>query len=668
MKIKNHIIILAVIVISYSIVAFYNLGNTFAPKTFSSLEDKDNIIIDFGKVMEFTRINYYKGIGVLLMSYETSEDGETWEDVFPIVTNYGTPLLNQLFPDKNIYTAPFSWFMSGVNNSARYLRITASGIGKTDLYEVAVYNGNKLVPIASSSIPEIVDEQFYARRFNNYLNSLSFDEIHYVPVAYQIKNKLPRNAMAHPPLGFLIIAASMSIFGVTPFAFRFPGALAGILMIPGIYLLANKLFKNKNMALFAAALLALDFMHFSMTRLAMLDPYPALFGIFALYFLADYIRRAQALKSGMRAPDCLPLVWSGVFFGLAGAAKWSGFYFAPGILLLLLFTWYRVFKTADNKQETRRVITRHFLVCVGAFIIIPTIIYYLSYVPLSYDLNNTPLFKYIIDTQKGLVSFHTNFDHIHPNGSLAITWPINYKPVGAFNYGEYNLYGRAQLIVVLGNPIIWWLGFLALVVLFGWALYSRRFEPVFIVTAFMASYIVWIFVSRQGFIFYYLVSIPYVILAICYWANFSWKKAEISVSKKLSLLRHWTQKLSAPLWSVLFGLIAVVATSVYYKRAEIVGEYNTIAQRVLSSCLALIIVSMIVISNLAWKHKRDVKAAKIKTMPTWAWLSVAAASFIMFIWFYPLIAGKTVTLKYAHSTAWLFEGRWFLWIVNLFSK
>ena len=48
----------------------------------------------------------------------------------------------------------------------------------------------------------------------------------------------------------------VAIFGMTPFGWRFAGALAGILMLPGMYLLGKQLTKKTHIAAFACLLMA----------------------------------------------------------------------------------------------------------------------------------------------------------------------------------------------------------------------------------------------------------------------------------------------------------------------------------------------------------------------------------------------------------------------------
>jgi len=647
MKKNDHLLYLVIIIVYYSTVAFYNLGNTFSPKTYIDLKAKESIIIDFGEIVEFSRINSFKGTGEISFIYNISDDGETWQFVNLIATSYGT-FINDANGNRRHQT-PFTWCMAGVNNTGRYLKIIS--LYDIELYEIAVYSGNKLIPIANSTYPELSDEQSKAQRFNTYLNSMYYDEMFYPLTAYQIKNKQPISLLTHPPLVMVIMAAFIKIFGMSPFAVRLPNVIAGILMIPAIYLLADKLFRNKKIALAAAALLAFDFMHFTMTRIAMLDAFPVLFGIILFYFIADYIRKMQSPELNTDSRYFLPLFWAGIAFGLAFSSKWSGLYNAPGVLLLLLFTWYHIYKTAKNRIIVRRVIFRHFFICIAAFIFIPAVIYFLSYIPqMMGDLGGKSPMQYFIDYQKYMFGFHFKFDLKHAYASTAIEWPVNLKSIPAFVFGEYIVYyNRMYVIFIMGNPFIWLLGLIAIIALTGWALYSRRLAPVFISVAFLTSYIVWVFVMRTSFIIYYFTCVPYIILAICYWAFFSWNKLKPLTPGINIKPVHWTQKLSPPVWSVIFGLITASSVFIYYQRAKIAGGSPAV-QRVLIILIVIIIISMLFILRIIRNNKRDLRdfyVEKVISVPSWVWISITAVSLIFFICFYPFIAGMPVTTKYS---------------------
>lgn len=70
------------------------------------------------------------------------------------------------------------------------------------------------------------------------------------------------------PVYIYATVPAIKIFGMTPFAVRFPSALFGFLTIPLFYLLVFKLSKNNNLALTAAGLLAINPWHIHYSRAA----------------------------------------------------------------------------------------------------------------------------------------------------------------------------------------------------------------------------------------------------------------------------------------------------------------------------------------------------------------------------------------------------------------
>ncbi|MFI5198764.1 MAG: phospholipid carrier-dependent glycosyltransferase, partial [Candidatus Limnocylindrales bacterium] len=120
--------------------------------------------------------------------------------------------------------------------------------------------------------------------------------------------------------------------GSDPFAWRFPGVIAGALTAVLIYLLARILFRRRAIAVLAGFLVAVDGMFFVQSRIAMNDVYVGLF-IVAAYALFAAIwtgwwRWRWAWVVG------LPVV--GVLLGLALASKWVGLYAIAGVGILIL--------------------------------------------------------------------------------------------------------------------------------------------------------------------------------------------------------------------------------------------------------------------------------------------------------------------------------------------
>ena len=63
------------------------------------------------------------------------------------------------------------------------------------------------------------------------------------------------------------MSLGIAIFGMVPFGWRVMGALAGILMLPAMYLLGKQLTKKSSFAFAAALMLALDCQHFTQSAL-----------------------------------------------------------------------------------------------------------------------------------------------------------------------------------------------------------------------------------------------------------------------------------------------------------------------------------------------------------------------------------------------------------------
>ena len=55
----------------------------------------------------------------------------------------------------------------------------------------------------------------------------------------------------HPPLGKVLMMVGIQLFGMTPFGWRFMGALMGVLMLPVMYLMAKQLTKSTKLSFIA---------------------------------------------------------------------------------------------------------------------------------------------------------------------------------------------------------------------------------------------------------------------------------------------------------------------------------------------------------------------------------------------------------------------------------
>ncbi|WP_336217223.1 phospholipid carrier-dependent glycosyltransferase, partial [Nonomuraea sp. LPB2021202275-12-8] len=74
-----------------------------------------------------------------------------------------------------------------------------------------------------------------------------------------------------PPLGKWMIGAGEWLFGMTPFGWRFAAAVVGTLSILILARVARRMTRSTLLGCFAGLLLALDGLHFVLSRTALLD-------------------------------------------------------------------------------------------------------------------------------------------------------------------------------------------------------------------------------------------------------------------------------------------------------------------------------------------------------------------------------------------------------------
>ena len=128
-----------------------------------------------------------------------------------------------------------------IQHEGRYLKITADNIGLY-LYEIMAVDtstGEKLpMTLISGDGEKLIDEQFVIDGHPTWRDGMYFDEIYHARTGLEQLNSLrgeePSSIyeVSHPPLGKVFMTLSIAIFGMTPFAWRLPGAIAGVLMLP----------------------------------------------------------------------------------------------------------------------------------------------------------------------------------------------------------------------------------------------------------------------------------------------------------------------------------------------------------------------------------------------------------------------------------------------------
>jgi len=340
-----------------------------------------------------------------------------------------------------------------------------------------------------------------------------FDEVYYVDGArdylkYGVEvTGVDPEFVVHPPVGKWLIALGIKIFGDNEFGWRFMGALLGSVMIILIALIAQRLFRNTFLTISASALLAMDGLALVHSRTALLDIYLSFFILLATYF---FVMRWHW--------------WAGLALGLAVATKWSGLYF---LALFAAIALYRAFT-----HHTGRDLIRPTLKTFLQYALLPISIYlsswsgwFLSSRGWARD-HSANVITSFLHYHSQMLDFHTGLVEKHAYQANPWSWLVMGRPT-SFYYQSPKGCGAdncAQEVLALGTPFIWWLGAIALAVVFGFWIRSftqKRYEPSLniIIAGIAAGYLPWFFFQKRTvFSFYAIVFEPFLILAIIYCA------------------------------------------------------------------------------------------------------------------------------------------------------
>lgn len=168
---------------------------------------------------------------------------------------------------------------------------------------------------------------------STYFNSSYFDEIYHARTAYEHLRGVYPYEVSHPPLGKEILALGIALFGMTPFGWRCMGALFGVVMLPLMWDLLRRMFRDDRVALCGTALLAFDFMHLTQTRIATIDSFATLFILLMYLFLYRYFAEGKlrhlaacgiAFGRGRGHEVDVPVCWGGARRALGAALGVSG--------------------------------------------------------------------------------------------------------------------------------------------------------------------------------------------------------------------------------------------------------------------------------------------------------------------------------------------------------
>jgi dolichyl-phosphate-mannose-protein mannosyltransferase len=410
---------------------------------------------------------------------------------------------------------------------------------------VAITLGAAVLRLASLGRPvELVfDEIFYAR-----------DACWYVIGTESTCGITDLASRAHPPLGKWLIGAGIVLFGYDPFGWRVTAAVVGTATVALVYPLGWRLLRpiaTPTAATIGAAaasgLLAIDFLHLVHSRVGMLDAFITFFVVGAvLAIVLDRDRRRDWTDAPWWWRLTLGRPWrllAGVCLGAAVAVKWSGAYVAPAVIGLVV-AW----EIAERRRAEPEAgwgawvigaFRREALPTVVLLGIVPLLVYVASYTGrMPGELVALPwvegsVWRGIWEHQRAMLDFHTALSGDHPYQSPPWAWPLIKRPVAYWFADEGTAFRE---ILAMGNPVAWWPGLVALgglIVTWWRAGWSVSRPELVILAGALGTYLPWLVLSgdrSQTFIWYLLPTIPFLCLALGFFATLAWDRVRWRVA------------------------------------------------------------------------------------------------------------------------------------------
>ncbi|MFF4217607.1 MULTISPECIES: dolichyl-phosphate-mannose--protein mannosyltransferase [Streptomyces] len=381
--------------------------------------------------------------------------------------------------------------------------------------------------------------------------------------------------VVHPPVGKWVIGLGEWLFGLNPVGWRFMVALLGTLSVLMLCRIGRRLFRSTFLGCLAGALMAVDGLHFVMSRTSLLDSVLmffvlAAFGCVLIDRDRSRARLAAALpvgEDGTARPDDavgdglrLGLrpwrIAAGVFLGLACATKWNGAVFLAAFGLMIVLWDAAARRTAGARRPFVSALRRDVPWAFLSTVPVAVAVYLASWTGWfansgTYSETNgwqhSGYYRHWAENDGGYATdgflsgvlnplrslwkyeqevwhFNTTLSSPHTYQSNPWSWLVQARPVSYFyespKPGEDGCPVDAadkcaREVLALGTPLLWWAACFALAyLLYRWAL-RRDWRAGAVLCGVAAGYLPWfLWQERTIFVFYAVVFLPFLCLAL----------------------------------------------------------------------------------------------------------------------------------------------------------
>jgi dolichyl-phosphate-mannose--protein O-mannosyl transferase len=315
--------------------------------------------------------------------------------------------------------------------------------------------------------------------------ALYYDESQYVSAANAFLAGAPNPNPEAPPLGKLLIAVGIRVFGDNGWGWRAIGAVFGSLSLIGVFLWAELLLHDYALALTAVLLTLLNNFLYVMSRVAMMDIFLVGFLVWGLVGFTA----ALDLENLSVAKRRFLLGLSGTAFGLACACKWNGVDTLGVALLSGLLLFFFGDRSSDGTIRRYYTAVRQIgLPSIAVtLVLLPMLAYAMSYWPLCRSLQKPFNLRELVSMNIFIWRFHRSVQGNAFIASAWYSWLLQVSPQRALSY-------------LVGNWAVMWGGLLAI------ACCLRRFGQSFphtlLVGLYAGNLLQWA-VTPQRLLYYY---------------------------------------------------------------------------------------------------------------------------------------------------------------------
>jgi len=502
---KRDLILCFSLSLAFFLIATWNLGIDNTPTSSWIASDRESYCIDLGSSKNVSELYLLLKRGEIKLELYTGNP-ENWS--------------GKIATSLNGY---YKWKTINIDCETRYIRLVfeptlgeilevaviTDWMGRVEISQIVEGNGE------NEELMKLIDEQEKVKLSPTYVSETYFDEIYFVRAAEEYLTFKDPFEWSHPPLGKLILAAGIYLFGYSPFGWRIMGVLFATLMIPIIYFLGKRMFGNLLGAFSSALLLTFDFMHFTMGRIATVDTFVVFFSLVSQFFFFSYFQNylRYGLKTSIR-----PLFFTVVFFSLGFSTKWYILFgFFGQIFLFLLIMSGRLTVSEDRTIIGNDTFSKYKFLAIFGLMALSAIIYLLTFVP--YIVIGHTLWD-VYDRQWLMFKYHSTLTENHPFSSRWWSWPFVLKPL--WFYLSVLPERKVSSIIAMGNPAIWWIGLIAIYSAVKKAIKEKDRICLFIITIFLFQWLPYALVKRCTFIYHFYINVPFLCLATVYFVNKFW--------------------------------------------------------------------------------------------------------------------------------------------------